>query len=220
MFTKTVVQYIERTISQDYWVTLILVGLFVMLASMRWAFYNRFNRWVNLSYLTITLPKKEKNDGIFSLLLFIFQVLVFSVFVYLFYIKTHPNYELKKWFFLQILTSITAFLLIKKGIERLLGVVFSIEWLVDYVQFKKNQATALLAVLFYIFSVLLYFYDGFNSLLWFSLTILSVIFYVLLLGFSYKNYKSIFSGDLFYFILYICTLEIAPILIVLKLIVR
>ncbi len=220
MFIKIVVQYIERTISQDYWVTPLLVGVFVLLASMRWVFYDRFNRWVSLSYLTLTTPKKEKRDGVFLLLLFVFQVLVFTFFVYLFYVKTHPNNEQNRWFFVQVLTLITVFLVIKKVFERIIGVVFSVEPIVNYIQYKKNLSTAFIAILIYIFSVLFYFAGNFNSSLWFTITLSSVVLYVLLVGFGYKSYKSILLGNLFYFILYLCALEIAPVLIILKLIVR
>ncbi len=212
-------QYIERTISSHYWIPLLFVVAFVLLAILRQVFPKLFERWISLSNVTGWVIKKKKETVVFSGLLLIFQLLVFSVFIFLLIQKTVVEESTNPWLFVQITAGISVFLAGKWVIEKMIGYVFSIEPVIDSYLFQKNNIRGILALILFVVSVFLYFSFPSEARIWYLFLFIAIGVYVVLWFFGYKSYKSLILGNFFYFILYLCALEISPYLILYKLLV-
>ena len=196
-----------------------MVCIFVFLAFLRYLFPNNFNQWIFNSIGGSSSLKKEKNQGVFLGLLVVFQTLVFSVFAYLFFKQIQPDKDNNEWFFAQLFLAIVVFLGLKWSIEKLIGIVFSVDEVISSYQIQKNYLRGFLAVFLFIGAVLLYFSATSIPNLWLIIALTGISLYVLITVFGYKSYKSLILGNFFYFILYLCALEISPYLILYKLLV-
>ncbi len=219
LFLSFVMQFIERTIPNNYWITVLMVCIFVFLAFLRYLFPNNFNQWIFNSTGGCSSLKKEKNQGVFLGLLVVFQTIVFSLFAYLLFKQIHPDINNNEWFFAQLFIAIIVFLGLKWIIEKLIGIVFSVEQVISSYQIQKNYLRGFLAVFLFIGAVLLYFLDTSISNLWLIIALTGIGLYLLFTVFGYKSYKSLILDNFFYFILYLCALEISPYLILYKLLV-
>ena len=162
--------------------------------------------------------EQETNERIsylspFYSILFIFSISIFALIALNLYNNyndfislTFLNYGLLFAFFL-------LFFVLKWSLEYLLSLLFDIKNNTHF--FLVSKSSYLFSVAFLLFPVLIVFtYTSLShKFLFFStIFILSVRLILLLIN----NKKLIFS-KLFYFILYICTLEIAPLMILYKL---
>ena len=112
---------------------------------------------------------------------------------------------------------ITVIILAKTSIERLLGSLFDVENILDFYVFQKMSYKNFIGLLLI----------PVNFILLFSVTPSPIILQILVLVFllincisiaaSYKTYQSLIKSNLLYFILYLCTLEISPYLVLYKL---
>ncbi len=153
----------------------------------------------------------------FNAFLFTVQVLSFSLFAYLIILRKNPQTpEVNPWLYLQLLTGITVFLLGKYVIEKMIAHIFNIEDLVNSYLYEKLSYSSLISFLAFIFSVL-FFYTIPKSplIIWVFGGCLLVLFVISLIS-SYKRNANLILRYFFYFILYLCALEIAPFIILYK----
>lgn len=148
----------------------------------------------------------------FKVILFFFTAIVFAlVFVKVFDFQNIDSNNFYTFFIIFI--AIISYLLLKKGIERLLLYLFSLQRKInDFLRTKSRSFHAISFVL-YILLILSQFSQLSNNQLSWLIIGLFLFRFVFLV---YKN-KNLIFNKLFYFILYICTLEIAPLIIVYKL---
>jgi hypothetical protein len=120
--------------------------------------------------------------------------------------------------FFKLLFGIGALVLIKILLERLIGSLFEIDALIDSYLFQKTTYKNYTGfVLLPINILLIYTLSPSKSMIY---VILGLIFSINLIGFitSFKNHQKVLLNSLFYFILYLCALEIGPYLILYRLI--
>ena len=161
-----------------------------------------------------------KNDELkhpFNLLLFIAQIISVSLLIFLLLDFKSP--ELKStnpWLYVQICSAYTFFILVKFSVEKIVGSVFSIDAIVNSYLYQKLSYRNLLGIVVFI-----------GNLIFFYVIEPSTTCILIFLGFllicncfalfnSYKSFGKKILGNFFYFILYLCTLEIAPYLILYK----
>lgn len=163
---------------------------------------------------------KEKNLIIngFNILLFTIQTIIFSFIVFALFIFYRPELLIDNsvLLFLKIILGFSMFFLIRFIIGKLLGHLFEVKQSQETLTFTKTSYLYSISLL--ILPLLLFvFYIKSNNLLVYHL--LLVVFTILLivrcLLIFYNNKKNILS-NLFYFILYLCALEIAPLLLIIK----
>ncbi len=212
-------QYVERSIDSHDWITLILVGSFVVLAMVSVLYKKRFEDFIKLPISNNFFIAKGTKDQIkhpFNILLFCLQIVSISLFVLLFFTGGNPfNLSL----FFQIFIGVFVFVVIKLFIEKMIGTIFSIESVINPYIYKKLTYTNYLSFLFFITNLLFYFSfkPNINTLL--VLTAVFLLLYSIILYYSLKNHRTLILSNLFYFILYLCTLEISPYIILYKAVV-
>ena len=209
-------QYTNRTIESLDWVTLIMVGCIVVIAILKVIYPKRFEDFIRLPVSNNYFLAKGKSEELrhpFSILLFVIQLLSISLFAYLFFLdKGEANVLL----FLKILTAVFVFIIAKISIEKMIGTIFSIENVIDQYVYEKLTYRNFLSLILIIANLVFYFSikPDFNIFLIF----IGILFLInmLILYYSYKNYRSLIFSNFFYFLLYLCALEISPYLILYK----
>jgi hypothetical protein len=202
-----------RIVENKDWATALFLFSLVLIALSKSLFENRFSEFIKL-IVSDKYLKVYKDSGLmmswFTIFLFIVQIVSFSFFIHLLlnsfgYINKTDGIS-----FIQIFTFLTVFILSKYLIEKILGTAFDIEEFVDQFNLQKVSYRTFIGLFLLPINCFLYYNDSIShNLLIIILSILLIInvFTYLL---SIKNHQNILIGNLFYFILYLCALEIAP----------
>ncbi len=210
---------IERIFISKDWVTIVLMIILTLLILNRVKFSERFYKLqyvlLNNSYINSYAKASPLIFNAFNIIFFVVTILTVSFILFIalnLYFPERIFYDFI--FFLKTLFFVGVFTVLRIILGYLLGSLFEREKEQRYFSFLKISylgnfslmTIPLIAVDLYTEST---FYTHF--LLVFSL-VLFLYYYVLIL----KNNQSLISRNSFYFILYICTLEIAPFLIIFK----
>ena len=104
----------------------------------------------------------------------------------------------------------TFFILIKFYIEKIIATVFKIEDFLEIFNLKKVVYRTYIGLIFLPVVILLYYNNFLSatiiSIFLVAIAVTMVYFYFL----SILNYQKLILGKIFYFILYLCTLELGP----------
>jgi len=173
----------------------------------------RFNEFIRIAYSDkyIKIYKDSSNlmNG-FTISMFILQLFSFSFFILLILNQFEKASKTDGILYIQIFTFLTVFILTKFLIEKIIATVFKLEEFNEQFNLLKvNYRTYFGFILLPINIVL--FYNSFDSNLFFwtiiiALLAINIITYL----FALKIYQNLILRKMFYFILYLCTLEIAP----------
>lgn len=213
---------LREVISNEWFTVFIVLGLVAITLSKQ-LFSIRFNDFIavlgNSKYLKIYARDQKFIDG-FESLLFFNLIISLSIFGFLSYstIMDLTRFDLLTFF--KIAFAISALVLIKVLLERLIGSLFEIDKLIDSYLFQKTSYLNFSGiVLLPINILLLYSITPSKLIIYVSIGLIILINSVGLIT-SFKNHQKLILNNLFYFILYLCALEIGPYLILYKLIVK
>ena len=202
-----------REIISNDWFTILIILSTTILATAKFTFSTRFNDflWVvgNSKYLKI-YARDQKFIDKFDSLLFANLVISLSIFLFLCYITLVEATTFDILLFLKIVLGVGSLILIKILVERLIGSLFEIDNLIDsYIFQKTNYKNYLGLVLLPVNAILIFGLRPEPSLIY---VILGLLFIINLIGFftSFKTHQKLIINNIFYFILYLCALEIAP----------
>ena len=212
-------QNIHRTIESLDWITFILVGCVILVTVLRVVYPKRFDDFIKLPMSNnyfLTKGKFEELKHPFSVLFFLIQVLTLSLFIFLFFLEKG---ELSATIFIKITLASFTFILIKTCIEKLIGSIFDIETIINNYIFTKLSYRNFISLFLIVLNFIFYFSVEPTMLLLFIFSGFIVVLNLFILFINYKNYRSLIFSNFFYFLLYICALEISPYLILYKVIV-
>jgi hypothetical protein len=211
---------LRESVSNE-WFTVFIVLSLGFLTLSKFLFSRRFDDFLsvigNSKYLKIYARDQKFIDG-FDTLLFLNLLISVSIFSFLMYSEFVNPAEFDLIQFFKLLFGIGALVLIKILLERLIGSLFEIDALIDSYLFQKTTYKNYTGfVLLPINILLIYTLSPSKSMIY---VILVLIFSINLIGFitSFKNHQKVLLNSLFYFILYLCALEIGPYLILYRLI--
>jgi hypothetical protein len=200
------------------WITLIIFGslLFVLIA--KGLYYVRFLNYIVLPFnnkYIFMYNKKERILNWFHVLFTIFQVINTALFLF-FVFKNLINSVNNQYPFLYPLLLISSFLflLLKITLQLTNGFIFGSQSIFSEIIFKKTSYLNYGGILFFFANILLAYVNiSPNVVIFIAISLflgINMIGWMLVL----KNYQNFFANYFFYFILYLCTLEIAPIVII------
>jgi hypothetical protein len=208
--------------SNDFFIILIVISL-VFVAITKLLFEKRFNHFasilINSSYLKV-YSKDQKFIDLFDGLLFFNLLFSASIFSFISYNTFFGTLEISTPFILKLMLGIGVFILIKVLFERLIGSLFSIDNLIDRYLFQKTTYKNFLGLLLIPLNVILLFSITPNKTVILSVIILLAIINTIGLLTSYKSNLNLIKRDFFYFILYLCALEIGPYIILYKVLIE
>lgn len=213
---------IERhAVSQD-WITLLLVFTFVLLVIAKYSFTQRFAHFSMLFATDKYLLLKGKDPNLFhpfNILLFVVNAISVALFIYVFFLTfREADPERPKILFLRIITAYTAFVLLKFSLEKILADVVSVYDKMNYYLFHKLSYRNFIALILLPVSMFfIYVWEPSPLVLYVVVGLILIMNLITLLSAFVKNQQYILN-NWFYFILYLCALEIGPYYILYKLV--
>ncbi len=205
-------------ISNELYTILLVTGLLIV-AIAKLASPKRFDDFIlvlgNSKYLKI-YSREQKFFDKFDALLFGNLIISLSIFIFISYQYLVDGRSLSFGLMLKLSFSIALLILIKVLIERLIGSLLEIDKLIDLYLFQKITYKNYLGILLIPINALLLF--GFKPSLPIIYVIIILLLIVNIVGLitSFKTHQSLIKSHYFYFILYLCTLEISPYIILYK----
>ncbi len=208
-----VCEFQPRIVSPYDWATLIFVVALGLVVLARTAFESRFNDYIRLlvsdKYTKIYRESSHLWSG-FNILLFVVHLISLSFFIQIVLAQNGWGEKTDWLLFIRVFTGLFVFILSKFLIEKIIAVTFDVEELIDEFNLQKVNFRTYIGLLLFPVSMIL-FYGDFTTNALISIIITSIIIInILTYLFSLKNHQNIITGNLFYFILYLCALEIAP----------
>ncbi|WP_298556480.1 DUF4271 domain-containing protein [uncultured Algibacter sp.] len=209
---------LRHIISNEIFTILLVIGL-IIVAAAKLAAPKRFDDFIlvlgNDKYLKI-YSRDQKFFDTFDALLFINLILSVSVFCFITYRQLTETQNISGNTMFKLTFSIGIFILIKVLIERLIGSLFEIDKLIDQYIFQKISFKNYLGLLLLPVNALLLY--SFKPTLTIIYSIVSLLLIVNIIGLisSFKTHQTLIKNNLFYFILYLCALEITPYVILYK----
>ncbi|WP_338410174.1 DUF4271 domain-containing protein [uncultured Flavobacterium sp.] len=200
----------QRIIENKDWATFLFLFCFAMIAIVKTLHEVQFNDFVNLPFskkYNTTYKDSSHLFTFFTISLLFVQMVCFSFLIQLF--LSHYNYTTKdNWTtFIQIFTALNFFMLCKFYVEKIIATVFDIEDLIASFNLKKITFRTYLALILLPVICILFYNSVLNSMLITLFVGIAMVFYYL---FSLLSYQKMILSKMFYFILYLCTLEIGP----------
>ncbi|MFI1772978.1 DUF4271 domain-containing protein [Thalassobellus citreus] len=204
--------------SNELFTVLILFGI-AIIAVAKLVAPKRFQNFLyiigNFKYLKIYSREQKFFDN-FDALLFINLIISGSIFSFILYQHATGIKNVDVNFIFKLTVGIGSFFLIKVLIERLIGSLFEIDKIMHRYLFQKISYKNYLGLLLLPLNALLVF--SFKNSLILTYIIIILLLLVNLIGLitSFKTHQSLIKSNFFYFILYLCALEIAPYIILFK----
>ena len=204
---------LPRITENKDWATVLFVLSFAIIAITKSVFENRFGDFANLifsnKYNKVYRDSSHLRSS-FTISLFFVQVISIAFFIQI--SLSYFGYASKTdWLlYIQIVTFLTFFILAKHLIEKIIATSFQIEEFLEQFSLQKVTYRTYIGLFILPLNIILFYYDSFSRNIPLAIIAIVLIFNVLTYLISIKNYQNIIFGKLFYFILYLCALEIAP----------
>ena len=202
-----------RIIENKDWATALFVLSLILIALTKSVFENRFNDFTKLIYSDKYIKMYRDSSHLmsgFTIALFVVQIISFSFFLQLF-LSYYGRASKSDWMlFIQLFTFITYFILAKFLIEKIIATAFKIEEFMEQFNLKKVTYRTYIGLIILPIDLILYYFDTFSKNIFLPIFTIALIINIFTYLLTIKNYQSLIMGKLFYFILYLCTLEIAP----------
>jgi hypothetical protein len=210
-------QAVEKITLANNWITGIFLFLFVSIVVLKLLDSKRlkesFFAFFNLSFLEDDATEPTSFFDPFQIVIFFFSVVVLSLITHKLILFKIVNFQNTFATFLQVFIALLTYFLAKRILEYFLSLLFLIKKGIHFFLISKYNYLYSLSFLTYI-ALILNQYALINELYIFYFT--GFLFITRFIFFSIRNKKLIFS-KLFYFILYICAFEIAPLFVLSKL---
>jgi hypothetical protein len=202
-----------RIIENKDWATFLFVLSFATIALTKSVFENRFTDFTKLiysdKYISVYKDSSHLMSG-FTIALFLVQIISFAFFIQL--SLSHFGYASKTdWIlYIQIITFLIYFVLSKFLIEKIIATAFNIDEFIEHFNLQKVIYRTYIGLFILPINVILFYYDNISRsipllIIGIILTLNTIVYFV-----SVKNHQNVIFSKLFYFILYLCALEIAP----------
>lgn len=209
-------------ITYEWFTIFCLVGL-VCITAAKHLFSLRFNDFIyvvgNSKYLKI-YSKDLKFIDVFDGLLFTNLVLNLSILGFIFYnVFFHPiGFEVIS--FLKLTFAVAVILLVKVLLERLVGSIFEIEHVLENYLFQKTTYKNFTGLVLFVANMILLYALPQSKIVIYA--VITLVFTINFIGFitSFKNHQNLLSHNIFYFLLYLCALEIGPYVILYKILIE
>ena len=209
----SIIQLSERILVNKDWATVLFVLAIAVIALNKSVFSIRFNEFIKLGYSDkYNKVYKDTNNLLswFTISMFIIQLISFSFFILL--MLSYFNYtKIDNYItYIQIVTFLFVFVLSKFLIEKIIGTAINSESLVDKFNLVKVNYRAFLGFILLPINIVLYYNSWPIKEVFYIILSVFLLYNVFTYYFLVKTYQKTILSKLFYFILYLCTLEIAP----------
>ena len=210
-------QAIEKIDISTNWVTLIflvlLFSVFLLKGFHRTKLKEYFFAFFNKGFIVSEIEERASLLNRFSVVLFFFTTGTFGLLT--FFLMNYFSQEvfLEISLFWKTLLFFVGYLTVKRILEKLFVILFSIQ--TETVSFLTAKSIYTHTISLWTFPILiLFFYAALPNQILFGFIL---FLFVIKLGLLFANNKNLILSKLFYIILYICAFEIAPPFLLFKL---
>ncbi len=215
-------ELILREIPSTNWLTILIMVSILLLTIAKSVNTIRFSDFMmlltNNKYI-LSSQKVNKLSSLFNVILLLFQIISVSIFIYL-------CFKVFKWevpsdeitLYAKIVILYTVIIICKLLVEKIIATVFSIDSIIDLYLFHKISYRNFIGVLLLPINILFIYGLQASKITFIVLLICLIVINVIMLFSFYRKNQNIILNHMFYFILYLCALEIAPYFILYKLI--
>ncbi|MEW7289885.1 DUF4271 domain-containing protein [Aquimarina sp. 2304DJ70-9] len=215
-------EFITREITSTNWLTILIVFCLVLLAIAKGInalrFYDFVALFSNNKYI-ISYQKPNKLSSLFNVVLLLLQITSVSLFIYIcfdvFEWRATPI-EITLYFKISILY--TVIIICKLLIEKIVATIFSIDAIIDEYLFYKVSYRNFIGLLLLPINIIFIYSIQPSKIAFIILFAAIVVLNIIVLISFYRKNENTILNHMFYFILYLCALEIAPYLILYKLV--
>lgn len=216
---------IERSLQSLDLLTFVYIFVFVVLTLVKLQFPRKFlslcSCFFSKSFFTDYSNELTATFSLFKGALFLVQNLIFSIFFYTSYRLIYPDTSVNEIsLFFQIFGGVSVFLILKYSIGLVVAKIFQFSGF--FMSVHALKFSYLKVISFVLLPLLLYQNYALSENEQFVGVVVAVLFALLLLIkvilIVVKN-NNVIIERLFYFIVYLCTLEIVPLILVYKLVV-
>lgn len=209
---------VHRVINNIDWITAIIFSSIFFMVIAKNLFYQRFLNFIILPFnnkYIFMYNKKDKLLNWFNIFFTLFQLLNFSLFIYLASnILSNSESDQYPVVFLIILGFLFLFLFGKILLQMGCGFVFNNNKIISEFIFKKLSYLNYSSIIMLASNIIITYVLTDSKIVVFASIFLIVVVNVIGWITIIKNYQKLISGYFFYFILYLCALEIAPFVII------
>ena len=200
------------TESKD-WATALFVLAFGIIATIKGVYGNRFSDFINLifsdKYSKVYRDSSQLKSS-FTISLFLVQVISFAFFIQislsLFGYASKTDWIL----YIRIVTFLLFFILSKFLVEKIIATTFNIEEFMEQFNLQKITYRTYIGIIILPINIILFYYNTVSQNIPIAIIAIILVLSVLTYSLAIKKYQNVIFSKLFYFILYLCTLEIAP----------
>jgi len=210
-------QALEKIVINTNWVSFILVFLFAIIAILKIIDAAKLKGYVfALFHKNFLEDEVEEDTSFFSSfysLLFLFSCTVLALVISLLISERNEDFSFGFSFFLFLLGIIASYFTLKSILEFLIVRLFLINKQVRF--YRVSKFGSLYSISFFLLVLFVLFQFGPLNFSFF-ITIVLGLFFLNFVFHVFHNKNLVFS-KLFYYILYLCAFEIAPLIIMFKL---
>jgi hypothetical protein len=209
--------YILRNIDYNEYLTYFILIALLILMYIKHLYSNQFKELLNLptnGRYFILYNKGEKKNNLFNILFFLFFTINISVYTYITLTALELLPKNNIFNFLLLFAIINSYFVIKYFIEKIAFNVFDLNTIFENYNFQKLSCINFISLLFLLANIVFSYIavNPSNILVYFSIVLFLLIYIVSIIIIVLYNQKK-FLKHWFYFILYLCALEIAPFII-------
>ncbi len=209
---------ILRTVNTFDWVTVLIFSSLLFLVIAKGLFYGRFLNFIILPFnnkYIFMYNKKDKLANWFHIFFTIFQLINFSLFVYLARnILLGLGQNRYPLLFLVITGFILLFFVLKIALQLGNGFIFGSSKVISEIVFKKLSYLNYSGLVMFLANVILSFVLPGSKVVVFASILLIILINVIGWVTALQNHQNFIVNNFSYFILYLCALEIAPLVII------
>lgn len=208
-----------RVVTSTEIFTILFVICLVLLTIAKISYSKRFKEFtillINFRYVKV-FSREQKFLDTFEALLFSNLIIGLGIFFYLSREAVSMDESISQFNIFKFAIIIGVFFLVKVLLERLLSSVLDIEGIVNDYIFQKISYRNFIGLLLLPINIFLVYSINLTQLGIILITFFLIIINIIGVYFFYKRNQIVIKKNIFYFILYLCALEISPYIILYK----
>jgi hypothetical protein len=203
----------ERVVETKDWATLLFFIALALVVVAKSIASIRFNDFIKIIFSDKYLKIYKDPSNLmswFTVILFVVQLISFS-FLFLISVDTFgmtSKYDLVA--FIQILTFLSFFIFSKFLLDKIIATSFNVEEFAEQFNLLKVSYRTFLGLILLPFLFYLYYLEQVSQYIIYLIFAIILIYNIVTYYLSIRLHQSLIINQLFYFILYLCALEIIP----------
>ncbi|MGJ8683673.1 MAG: DUF4271 domain-containing protein [Nonlabens sp.] len=207
----------ERPIQYYNWITIVMAICLLLLAVVKWIYKNEFNHLLSaaVSDRYIKVSRNENpQDGLRITVVIIYTIGLALWITKITVMESGNSLEFKN--FALILTGISFFILAKRYLSMMIASLMKFDEILELIEYHRNTYRAVLGIYLILINLIIFYAFPDSVEIIRAVSIISAFIFLSYNFIILYTYSKSLLQHSFYFILYLCTLETAPYLLLYK----